>query len=118
MTVEELGARVQSSTGLPPEAVEAVLKAVVAELKDDLRRFRLAELPSFATFRLHVVSPTPARKGINPFTKESLELPAKPGGVSVRARPHDDIKHLAEQWYESDELGPPLVDERYGDIRE
>ena len=49
-------------------------------------------LPGFAKFVLIKKPATPARQGINPFTKEPTTFAAKPARKVVKARPAKAIK--------------------------
>lgn len=117
-TIAEIADRIHRSTGLPVETASVVLRGLVTELQGDLKRFRSAALPGLAAFRVEVSSPTAERQGINPFTKQPMVLPAKPGAVAVRARPDPELRRLATEWADSGELGPPPDPTRYQDVQE
>mgnify|MGYP000602934316 CR=1 FL=1 len=112
VTVEALAERVSSSTGVAAETVTAVLRAAIAAWQGDLKRFRWAQIPDLATMRVAVTAALPERRGISPFTKEPITLPATPAAAAVRVLPDRSIRQAVETWYKADELGPPYADPR------
>jgi nucleoid DNA-binding protein len=58
----------------------------------ELKRNGLFVLPGFAKFVIVKKPARPARKGINPFTKQQQTFAAKPASKAVRARPVKAIK--------------------------
>ena len=72
--------------------VKAVLDALVDVGHTHLKKSGLFVLPGFAKFVVVKKPARPARKGINPFTKEPTTFAAKPASKGVRARPIKAIK--------------------------
>jgi DNA-binding protein HU-beta len=72
--------------------VKAVLDAIQAVGHRELKKNGLFVLPGFAKFVVIKRPARPARKGINPFTKEPTVFAAKPATKVVRARPIKAIK--------------------------
>lgn len=72
--------------------VKAVLDAMQAVGHRELKKNGLFVLPGFAKFVVIKRPARPARKGINPFTKEPTTFAAKPASKVVRARPIKAIK--------------------------
>lgn len=72
--------------------VKAVLEAVAAIAHRELKKNGLFTLPGFAKFVVVKRPARPARKGINPFTKEPTVFAAKPASKAVRARPIKAMK--------------------------
>jgi DNA-binding protein HU-beta len=72
--------------------VKAAIEALVAVAYKELKKTGLFVLPGFAKFVVVKKPARPARKGINPFTKEEQMFPAKPASKTVRARPIKAIK--------------------------
>jgi len=68
-------------------SVNRVLDAVVAVGHRELKKTGMFVLPGFAKFVVVKRPARPARKGINPFTKEPTTFAAKPASKTVRARP-------------------------------
>jgi nucleoid DNA-binding protein len=72
--------------------VNAVLGAVTEVAYKELKKSGLFILPGFAKFVVVKKPARPARKGINPFTKEPTTFAAKPASKTVRARAIKAIK--------------------------
>jgi nucleoid DNA-binding protein len=82
--------------GVGEEVSKKHVKAVVEALVDlghkELKKTGLFVLPGFAKFVVVKKPAKPARKGINPFTKQEQTFAAKPASKSVKARPVKAIK--------------------------
>jgi nucleoid DNA-binding protein len=74
------------------KGVKAVLEALTTIGYKELKKGGLFVLPGFAKFVVVKKPARPARKGINPFTKEPTTFAAKPASKAVRARPIKAIK--------------------------
>jgi DNA-binding protein HU-beta len=72
--------------------VKAAIEALTAVAYKELKKSGLFVLPGFAKFVVVKKPARPARKGINPFTKEPTTFAAKPASKTVRARPIKAIK--------------------------
>jgi DNA-binding protein HU-beta len=72
--------------------VKAVLEALTEVGHKELKKNGLFVLPGFAKFIVVKKPARPARKGINPFTKEPTTFAAKPASKAVKARPIKAIK--------------------------
>jgi DNA-binding protein HU-beta len=72
--------------------VKCVLEAVTEIGHKELKKGGLFVLPGFAKFVVVKKPARPARKGINPFTKEPTTFAAKPASKAVKARPVKAIK--------------------------
>jgi DNA-binding protein HU-beta len=72
--------------------VAAVLDALIAVGHAELKKNGVFVLPGFAKFVVKKKPARPARKGINPFTKQPTTFAAKPATRVVRARPLVAIK--------------------------
>jgi DNA-binding protein HU-beta len=72
------------------------IKEVVEHLVDvghkELKKAGIFVLHGFAKFVVVKKPAKPARKGINPFTKQEQTFAAKPASKTVRARPVKAIK--------------------------
>jgi nucleoid DNA-binding protein len=77
---------------LTKKQVKAVLESVTEVGHRELKKNGLFVLPGFAKFVVVRRPARPARKGINPFTKEPTVFAAKPASKAVRARPIKAIK--------------------------
>jgi nucleoid DNA-binding protein len=67
--------------------VKATLEALVAVGHKELKKNGVFVLPGFAKFTVVKKPARPARKGINPFTKEPMRYAAKPASKTVKAKP-------------------------------
>ena len=88
--------------GSSRKEVKTVLDAFVAIAHTELKKNGIFVLPGFAKFIVVKKPARPARKGINPFTKEPTVFAAKPACKSVKARPQlarDDAKGFTWPMY-------------------
>jgi DNA-binding protein HU-beta len=72
--------------------VKAVVETLVEVGHKELKKNGLFVLHGFAKFVVVKKPARPARKGINPFTKQEQTFAAKPASKAVRARPVKAIK--------------------------
>ena len=72
--------------------VKAVVEHLVAVGHRELKKAGVFVLHGFAKFVVVKKPARPARKGINPFTKQEQTFAAKPASKAVRARPVKAIK--------------------------
>ena len=72
--------------------VKAVVEHLVAVGHRELKKAGVFVLHGFAKFVVVKKPARPARKGINPFTKQEQTFAAKPASRAVRARPVKAIK--------------------------
>lgn len=73
MRKSELVDAIASKTGLSKKDSEAAIEAVTDIVTDALQKGDEVALTGFGTFK---VTKRAARKGINPLTKEPLDIPA------------------------------------------
>ena len=74
-----------------PKEIKAIMEAfqeqvIAINKKDD------EVVLDFGKFEVKKKPATPARKGINPFTKEEVTIPAKPASVKPSFRPSKKYK--------------------------
>ena len=72
--------------------VKDIVEALVDVGHKELKKSGTFVLPGFAKFVVVKKPAKPARKGINPFTKQEQTFAAKPASKSVRARAVKAIK--------------------------
>jgi nucleoid DNA-binding protein len=72
--------------------VKAIVEHLVAVGHRELKKAGVFVLHGFAKFVVVKKPARPARKGINPFTKQEQTFAAKPASKAVRARPVKAIK--------------------------
>src|SRR6202161_464088 len=75
-----------------PKHVKAVVEHLVAVGHRELKKAGVFVLHGFAKFVVVKKPAKPARKGINPFTKQEQTFAAKPASKAVRARPVKAIR--------------------------
>jgi DNA-binding protein HU-beta len=75
-----------------PKHVKAVFEHLVAVGHRELKKAGVFVLHGFAKFVVVKKPARPARKGINPFTKQEQTFAAKPASKAVRARPVKAVK--------------------------
>ena len=73
MNKTELVAAIAENAGLSKKDSEKALKAFVEVVTEELKKGEKVQLVGFGTFE---VSERPAREGINPQTKEKIEIAA------------------------------------------
>jgi DNA-binding protein HU-beta len=78
--------------GASRKGVKAVLDTLTEIGHRELKKNGVFVLPGFAKFIVVKKPARPARKGINPFTKEPTTFAAKPASKAVKARPIKAIK--------------------------
>ncbi len=74
MNKAELIEQVASQTGLAKRTAREAVDAVVSVISDCLTRGEKVTLVGFGTFR---VRSRKARRGVNPQTRQSIQIPAK-----------------------------------------
>lgn len=87
-----INAVVESVGDLSRKQVRSIIEALADVGYKELKRSGIFTLPGFAKFRVVNKPATKARAGINPFTKQPMQIAAKPKSKSVRARPIKAIK--------------------------
>ena len=82
------------STGLTKKQVVAVFDELTNLTKKALGKKGPEQftLPGIAKFRVRSKPATPAKQGINPFTKEPMQIKAKPARRVVRVVPVKALK--------------------------
>jgi nucleoid DNA-binding protein len=96
LTKSALHAAIADAVGedLSKKQVKAVFDALAEVAHKELKKNGLFVLPGFAKFVVVKKPARPARKGINPFTKEPTTFAAKPASKSVKARPVKALKDV------------------------
>merc|ERR1711877_70353 len=78
---------VAETTGLKTWDVKAVVEGLVAVAGEELKKNGSFKLAGALNLKLKKKPATPARKGVNPFTKEPCVFKAKPASKTVKAFP-------------------------------
>merc|ERR1711993_125569 len=83
---------VAESAGLKPKDVKAAVEGLLGVAADQLKKNGSFKLGGVLNLKLKKKPATPARKGINPFTKEPCVFKAKPASKTVRVLPMKKFK--------------------------
>merc|ERR1711877_72613 len=94
MTASGAYSSVAESTGLKPKEVKGSVEGVLAVAADQLKKAGSFKLAGMLNLKLKVRPAKPARKGVNPFTKEPCVFKVKPASKTVRALPMKKLKEL------------------------
>ena len=74
MNKAELAEEVANQTGLTKKASREAVDAIISGISDSLAREEKVTLVGFGTFQ---VRERKARKGVNPQTRQTIQIPAK-----------------------------------------
>merc|ERR1712080_66223 len=77
-------AAVAEGAGLKTKEVKAVVDGIMGVAADQLKKVGNFKLGGCLNMKLKKKPATPARKGVNPFTKEPCVFKAKPASKTVR----------------------------------
>ena len=91
MNKAELVEEVASQTGLTRRASREAVNAIISAITDSLGRKEKVTLVGFGTFQ---VMERQARKGVNPQTKQAINIPAK---KVPKFRPGKGLRAKVEQ---------------------
>ena len=94
MTATAAYQSVAETTGLKSKDVKGVMEALVGVAADQLKKAGSFKIAGALNLKLKSKPATPARKGVNPFTKEPCVFKAKPASKTVRALPMKKFKEL------------------------
>ena len=91
-TKSEIVATITKDTDLSRKQVAAVFESLNGIIKKSLRGPGLFTLPGLLKMKVVKKPATPARQGINPFTKQPTTFKAKPASKKVRVLPLKGLK--------------------------
>merc|ERR1712014_38083 len=94
MTATAAYKSVAESTGLKTKDVKGALEAMMSVAATQLKKVGSFKIAGALNLKLKQKPATPARKGVNPFTKEPCVFKAKPASKTVRALPMKKLKTL------------------------
>merc|ERR1711979_27969 len=94
MTATAAYSSVAETTGLKTKDVKSVIEGLVAVAADELKKSGSFKLAGALNMKLKKKPATPARKGVNPFTKEPCVFKAKPASKTVRALAMKKLKEM------------------------
>merc|ERR1719378_611558 len=79
MTATQAYSSVAETTGLKSKDVKGVMESIIGLAAEELKKTGSFKLGGVLNMKLKKKPATPARKGVNPFTKEPCVFKAKPG---------------------------------------
>merc|ERR1712183_1156337 len=94
MTATQAYGSVAESTGLKAKDVKAIVEGIIGVAADQLNKNGSFKLAGALNMKLKKKPAQPARKGVNPFTKEPCVFKAKPASKTVRALPTKKFKEM------------------------
>merc|ERR1711953_1131521 len=92
MTASAAYKSVAEQLGLKSKDVKGAFEGVMGVAAAQLKKVGSFKLAGALNLKLKQRAATPARKGINPFTKEPCVFKAKPASKTVKARPLKKLK--------------------------
>merc|ERR1739845_165134 len=92
MTASAAYRTVAESTGVKPRDVKGAMEAYVGLAAEQIKKNGSFKLCGALNLKLKKTPAKPARKGVNPFTKELCVFKAKPASKTVRALPMKKFK--------------------------
>merc|ERR1712232_1113045 len=87
-------AAVAESTELKPKRVKAVITSYMELAASELKKNGAFKIGGVLNMKLKKKPAKPARKGVNPFTKEPCVFKAKPASKTVRCLPMKKLKEM------------------------
>merc|ERR1711937_285998 len=94
MTAAQAYGSVAETTGLKNKDVKAIIEGIVGVAAAELKKTGSFKLAGALNMKLKKKPAQPARKGVNPFTKEPCVFKAKPASKTVRALPMKKLKEV------------------------
>merc|ERR1712017_36425 len=85
---------VAETTGLKSKDVKAVMEGIIEIAAEQLKKNGSFKLAGALNLKLKKKPARPARKGVNPFTKEPCVFKAKPASKTVRALAMKKLKEM------------------------
>merc|ERR1711862_126959 len=94
LTATQAYSSVAETTGLKAKEVKGVMEGLIELAAEELTKNGSFKLGGVLNMKLKKKPATPARKGVNPFTKEPCVFKAKPASKTVRALPMKKLKEM------------------------
>merc|ERR1719188_964888 len=85
---------VAETTGLKAKDVKGVVEGIMAVAAEELKKSGSFKLGGALNMKLKKRPAKPARKGVNPFTKEPCVFKAKPASKTVKVLPMKKFKEM------------------------
>jgi nucleoid DNA-binding protein len=87
MSKSQLIDAISEATNVSKSEVKSVIESMVVVGYKELNECGEFVIPGFAKLLVVEKPATEARQGVNPFTKEPMEIAAKPASKTIKARP-------------------------------
>jgi nucleoid DNA-binding protein len=84
MTATAVYQSVAETTGLKTKEVKGAVEAIMGVASEELKKTGSFKLAGMLNMKLKKKPARPAKKGVNPFTKEPCVFKAKPASKTVR----------------------------------
>merc|ERR1711881_230241 len=94
LTAAGVYSAVAETVGLKPKEVKGAIEGIVSLAAHQLKKNGNFKIGKVLNLKLKSKPATPARKGVNPFTKEPCVFKAKPASKTVRALPMKRLKEM------------------------
>merc|ERR1719327_1703443 len=94
MTAAGAYSSVAESMGLKSKDVKAAVEGLLGLAAAQIKKNGSFKVAGMLNLKLKVKPAAPARKGVNPFTKEPCVFKAKPASKTVRALPMKKLKEM------------------------
>merc|ERR1712031_53069 len=94
MSVSGAYSSVAEKTGLKSKDVKAIMEGIIEIAAEQLKKNGSFKLAGALNLKLKKKPARPARKGVNPFTKEPCVFKAKPASKTVRALAMKKLKEM------------------------
>merc|ERR1712110_890505 len=94
MTATAAYKSVAESSGLKTSEVKGAMEGLMAIAGEELKKTGSFKIAGMLNLKLKKKKATPARKGVNPFTKEPCVFKAKPASKTVKGFPLAKLKEL------------------------
>merc|ERR1711953_275583 len=85
---------VAESSGFKTSEAKGAMEGLMAIAGEELKKTGSFKIAGMLNLKLKSKPATPARKGMNPFTKEPCVFKAKPASKTVKALPMKKLKEL------------------------
>merc|ERR1712185_511715 len=92
MTAAGAYTSVAESTGLKPKDVKGAVEGLLSLAAAQVKKNGAFKVGGMLNLKLKVKPATPARRGVNPFTKEPCVFKAKPASKTVKVYPMKKLK--------------------------
>merc|ERR1711996_15483 len=92
MTATGAYSAVAETTGLKPKDVKGAVEGLLTLAAAELKKAGSFKIGAVLNLKLKSKPATPARKGVNPFTKEPCVFKAKPASKTVKGFPMKKLK--------------------------